>query len=108
MNGTILVTYKILCKSDCNKELTLTKLLENEKVAKVIKSEFAKGFRNLVLREKTQGSTLSIETEKVLHSFEIDKNDFADILDLAEEDAHNKKLFKKECERVELVDIATT
>ena len=107
MNGTIMVTYRILCKTDFNKEITLTQLLANEKIAKLIKNEFAKGFRNLSILEKTEGSLLKIETEKELHTFEIDKNDFADILDLAEEDAVNKKLIKKECSRVELVDIET-
>jgi len=108
MNGTIMVSYKILCKSDFNKEITLTKLLENEKIAKVIKSELAKGYRNLVLFEGLEGSSLKIETIKELHTFEIQKDDFADILELAEEDAQNKKLIKKECDRVELVDIQTT
>lgn len=107
MNGTILVTYKILCKTDFNTEITLNKLLENEKIVKVIKSELAKGQRNLVLFEGLKDSSLKIETAKDLHSFEVQKDDFADILDLAEEDATNKKLLKKECDRVELVDIET-
>ncbi len=108
MNGTIMVTYRILCKSDFNKEVTLKKLFENEKVAKIIKSEFAKGFRNLDLIELKEGASLKIETAKELHTFEIQKDDFADIMDLAEEDAQNKKLIKKECERIELVDIVTS
>jgi len=107
MHGTIMVSYKILCKSDFNKEITLTKLLENEKIAKVIKSELAKGQRNLTLFEGLEGSSLKIETIKEIHQFEIQKDDFADILELAEEDAQNKKLIKKECDRVELVDIET-
>ena len=107
MNGTILVTYKILCKADLNKTILLEKLLENEKIAKVIKSEYAKGFRNIALLSDSHESTLKIETQKELHSFEVSKDDFADILDLAEEDAQNKKLIKKECDRVELVDIET-
>ena len=108
MNGTILVTYKILCKSDLNKTLTLDELLNNEKIAKVIKSEFAKGFRNITLVNNTQDATIKLETQKELHQFEVDKNDFADILVLAEEHATTNKLFKKECERVELIDIQTT
>ncbi len=107
MNGTILVTYKILCKADLNKTILLEKLLENEKIAKVIKSEYAKGFRNIALLADSSETTLKIETQKELHSFEVSKDDFADILDLAEEDAQNKKLIKKECDRVELVDIET-
>ena len=107
LNGTILVTYKILCKSDLNKTLTLEELLGNEKIAKVIKSEFAKGFRNITLVNNTQDATIKLETQKELHQFEVDKNDFADILVLAEEHATTNKLFKKECERVELIDIQT-
>jgi len=37
MKGTILVTYKILCKADLSKELSLNDLLTNEKIAKIIK-----------------------------------------------------------------------
>jgi len=107
MNGTILVTYKILCNGDINKEISLNTLLQNEKIAKIIKSEYAKGFRNLALLAQPNESVIKIETQKELHTFEVDKNDFADILDLAEEDASNKKLIKKECNRVELVNIET-
>ncbi|MBL1244793.1 MAG: hypothetical protein COA39_010460 [Sulfurimonas sp.] len=107
MKGTILVTYKILCKADLNKELSLNDLLTNEKIAKIIKSEYAKGFRNLVLNAEPNESIIKIETQKELHTFEVLKDDYADILELAEEDAQNKKLIKKDCERVELVDIET-
>ena len=107
MNGTILVTYKILCKADLNKTLTLEALLENEKIAKVIKSEYAKGFRNLALLADSASSCVKLETIKELHTFEVSKDDFADILVLAEEDATEKKLIKKDCDRVELVNIET-
>ena len=107
MNGTIMVTYKILCKADLNKEITVHELLQNEKVMKVIKSEFAKGFRNINLISPNSHDSFMIETAKELHSFEVDKNDFADILVLAEEDATAKKLLKKECDRVELINIET-
>lgn len=107
MNGTIMVTYKILCNGDLNKEISLQELLLNEKVAKAIKSEFAKGVRNIALLSTAEDASLKIETTKELHSFEVNKDDFADILVLAEEDAATKKLLKKDCERVELVDIET-
>jgi len=42
-----------------------------------------------------------------VHTFEVSKNDFVDLLVLAEEDAKNKKLLKKDCDRVKLVDIET-
>ena len=83
MNGTIMVTYKILCNGDFNKELSLQELFSNEKVAKIIKSEFAKGHRNLTLFPNEESNSFKIETIKELHSFEVNKNDFADILDLA-------------------------
>jgi len=107
MDGLIMVTYKILCNADLNKEINIQELLSNEKVVKVIKSEFAKGFRNINLLPKDSTNSLKIETIKELHTFEVDKNDFADILVLAEEDAAAKKLIKKDCDRVELIDIQT-
>ena len=107
MNGTILVTYKILCKADLNTTVLLEELLQNEKIAKLIRSEYAKGFRNLTLLADSKESSIKIETIKELHTLEVSKDDFADILVLAEEDAANKKLIKKDCDRVELVDIET-
>lgn len=106
MDGTIMVTYKVLCETDFNAEVLIHELLANDKIAKAIKSEYAKGLRNISLISKDE-SKISIETTKELYSFEIAKDDFADILTLAEEDANNKKLLKKECARVELVDIET-
>lgn len=107
MEGKILVTYKILCKADFNLEITLEKLLENEKVAKAIKGEFAKGVRNIVLNTKNDNSKVKIETQKELYEFEARKDDFADLVSLAEEDANTRKLFKKDCIGIELVDIET-
>lgn len=107
MNGNIMVTYKILCNGDLNKEISLEELLLNEKVSKAIKSEFAKGLRNIALLSTSKDASLRVETTKELHSFEVTKDDFADILVLAEEDAVTKKLLKKDCERVELVNIET-
>lgn len=106
MDGNIMVTYKILCESDLNQEISISELLENEKIAKAIKSEFAKGYRNIALASNTD-AVIKIETQKELHTVEVSKNDFADLLVLAEEDANNKKLLKKECDRVELVNIET-
>jgi hypothetical protein len=107
MNGTIMVTYKILCQSDLNKKITIKELLENEKILKTLKNEFAKGFRNIDITSDNLSSSIVFETQKELHSFEVTKDDFADILVLAEEDALNKKLIKKNCERIELVDLET-
>ena len=52
MEGLIKVCYTVMCKNDVNIELKLFDLLANEKVVKIIKSEFAKGFRNLALTGK--------------------------------------------------------
>lgn len=102
-----MITYKVLCTNDLNKEISLEELLGNEKILRVIKNEFAKGFRNTQFNTQDIHGSLKIETIKELHSFEVEKDDFADILVLAEEDAQNKKLIKKDCERIELVDIQT-
>jgi len=47
MEGNIVVTYRILCESDLNTSIKLQELLLNEKISKAIKSEFAKGLRNI-------------------------------------------------------------
>ena len=107
MKGSMLITYKVLCIKDTNKEIKIEDLFKNEKVLKVIKSEFGKGIRNLVLTSDDKAALLTLATEKELHMFEVSKNDFADILDLAEDNARSRKLLKKECDRVEIVDIAT-
>ncbi len=107
MKGKMNITYKVLCQKDTNKEITIEMLLNNEKVAKAIKSEFGKGLRNLVLNSDDKEALLTLATEKELYQFEVSKHDFADILDLAEENARSRKLLKKECDRVEIVDIET-
>ena len=107
MDGKIIVTYKVLCQGDLNRDISLTELLSNEKVIKAIKSEFAKGLRNIELSTVDENASLKISTIKDIQTFEVLKDDFADILTLAEEDASSKKLLKKGCERVELVNIET-
>lgn len=103
----MIVTYKVVCKNDFNLELTLQKLLANEKIEKAIKNEFAKGIRNLDLFTKDLNSKIFIETSKELYTLEVNKDDFADLLTLAEEDAATRKLIKKECSHIELVNIET-
>jgi len=107
MKGNMTITYKVLCQKDTNKEITIDALLNNEKVLKAIKSEFGKGVRNLMLTSDDKAALLTLATEKELYQFEVSKNDFADILDLAEDDAKSRKLLKKECDRVEIVNIET-
>ena len=107
MDGKIIVTYKILCQTDLNQDISLEELLLNEKIHKAIKGEFAKGLRNIELYTNSENASLKISTIKEVHKFEVSKDDFADILTLAEDDATTKKLFKKDCDRVELVNIET-
>jgi len=106
MEGMIKVSYTIMCKNDVTIELTLTQLLKNEKIVKAIKSEFASGLRNLSILSK-QNNEIYIKSTKEVYGLEVSKNDFADLLELAEEDARKHKRFKKECDGVEIVDIET-
>jgi hypothetical protein len=106
MDGTMKVSYKMLCDSDVYKEIDLNKILENEKVAKVIRSEFAKGLRNISL-STSENIKISISTNKEIFEFEADKKDFADLIELAEEDAKQHKRSKKGCSGVEVVDFVT-
>ena len=107
MNGTIVVTYKVLCQTDLNRDVSLAEFLSNEKVIKAIKTEFAKGLRNIEISSQSEDASLRVSTTKELYTFEVLKDDFADILALAEDDATTRKLFKKDCDRVELVNIET-
>jgi hypothetical protein len=106
VEGMIKVSYTVMCKNDVNKELSLADIFANEKVEKAIKSEFAKGLRNLVLSHKEEASVF-LKTQKEVFEVTVSKNDFADLLELAEEDARKHKRIKKECDGVELVDILT-
>ena len=106
MDGMIKVSYTVMCRNDVSKEVSLNDLLSNEKVIKAIKSEFATGLRNLSLSSKEE-TNVYIKTQKEVHTFMASKNDFADLLELAEEDARKNKCLKKECDGVELVDIVT-
>ena len=106
MEGMITVSYTIMCKNDVTIELELTQLLKNDKIVKAIKSEFASGLRNLSILSK-QSNEIYIKSTKEVYGLEVSKNDFADLLELAEEDARKHKRFKKECDGVEIVDIET-
>jgi hypothetical protein len=106
MDGMIKVSYTVMCRNDVSNEVSLNTLLANEKVMKAIKSEFATGLRNLSLSAKEE-NIVYIKTQKEVFEFMASKNDFADLLELAEEDARKNKRLKKECDGVELVDIIT-
>ncbi len=106
MKGTMKVNYKMLCDSDVFQEIDLHTILKNEKVVKVIKSEFAKGLRNISI-SASNNVKVEISTEKVLFEFEAEKKDFADLIELAEEDAKEHKRSKKGCSGIEIVDFKT-
>jgi len=95
-----------MCKNDVSKELSLAEILANEKVIKSIKSEFASGLRNLVLSQK-EDTQVTMKTKKEVFEFSVSKDDFADLLEFAEEDARKHKRIKKECDGVEIVNINT-
>jgi hypothetical protein len=107
MNGKIMVSYKVLCKTDLNTQILLSELLCNERVQKTIKNEYAKGMRNIEVVGDIKECMVHIQTQKEIYSFEVQKDDYADLLVLAEEDALNNKRIKKDCDLVELVDIQT-
>ena len=102
----IKVSYTVMCRNDVSQALNLADMLVNEKVMKAIKSEFATGLRNLAVSQK-EDTLVYIKTQKEIFEFKASKNDFADLLELAEEDAKKNKRLKKECDGVELVDIIT-
>jgi len=107
MQGKLNVTYKLICDNDTHKEFSLKEILENEKIVKLLKSEFAKGIRNIELSTDSYDSKILLSTKKELYNFEAEKKDFADLIELAEEDAKKRKLFKKGCEVIELIDFIT-
>lgn len=106
MEGTMKVSYKMLCDGDVYNEVQLTEILQNEKVAKAIKSEFAKGLRNIAL-SASEDIKIKISTDKEIFEFEAEKKDFADLIELAEEDARAHKRIKKGCNGVEVIDFET-
>ena len=107
MQGKLNVTYQLLCENDVHKEISLKEILQNEKIVKLLKSEFAKGLRNLEVTTDDTSANIILKTQKELYEFEADKKDFADLIELAEEDARARKLFKKGCQEIALVDFVT-
>lgn len=108
MEGQITVTYIVICENDINIELSIEELLANEKVQNLIKREFAKGARNIMMDSSNASGSIALSKEKKLHTMIIEKNDFADAISLAEEDAKAKKLLKGNCNMIQLVDLATS
>lgn len=107
MQGKITVTYTLICDKDTYKEVTINDIMTNERLVKLIKNEFAKGIRNLESYGSGEGKIV-LKTQKELYTFEVDKQDFADLVELAEEDARVNKRLKKGCQVVSIVDFVTS
>ncbi len=107
MQGKLNVTYQLICDNDSHEEVSLNEILKNEKVVKLLKSEYAKGVRNLALTSNNSDTNIIFATEKESYGFEAEKKDFADLIELAEEDAKMRKLFRKGCQAVEIIDFET-
>jgi len=107
MQGKLTVTYQLVCENDISKEVSLEEILKNEKIVKLLKSEYAKGLRNLEISTHDNHANIMLKTQKELYEFEAEKKDFADLIELAEENAKERKLFKKGCQEIELVDFVT-
>ena len=106
MTGELMIQYIVLCDGDLEVSVTLADLLTNESVAKAIKNAFAKGKRDIEAVVSEPGA-MTIKNKKTVQEVTIPKDNFMDALTLAEEDARAKKLLKKGCERIEIVDIRT-
>lgn len=106
MDGKILVTYVVICNSDSEKTITASELLADEKISKAIKTAFCGGSRNVELHGICE-EVFKIKTARTEYTFEIEKDDYADALTLAEDDAKRNKRLKKGCDRVMLVDFKT-
>ena len=104
MEGHITITYTVICDNDIYLEIPIQDLLSNEKVQTLIKREFAQGARGITMDYGKVSGNIVIEKEKNLYQLTIPKDDFADALTLAEEDAKKNKRLKSGCSMVELID----
>jgi len=106
MQGKIEITYTLICDKDTHKEIAIEEIVSNEKIVKLLKSEFAKGIRNLEISSSGESKVI-LKTEKELYTFTAEKQDFADLIELAEEDARLNKRLKKGCQAIEIIDFVT-
>ncbi len=106
MEGKIKVTYTLICEKDTHKEISIEEIISNEKIVRLLKNEFTKGIRNLEISSAGESKVI-LKTEKELYTFVVDKQDFADLVELAEEDARLNKRLKKGCQVVEIIDFVT-
>ncbi len=106
MTGELMIKYIVLCDGDLEVTVSLAELLADEKIARAIKNAFAKGKRDIEAVIGDPGS-MTIKNKKTVRTVTIPKENFMDALTLAEEDARAKKLLKKGCDRIEIIDIET-
>lgn len=103
------VYYTVECENDINSDITLEAILNNEKIVRLLKLEFAKKAANVAIHQvlNDAGVIAQAKSVKTVYEFDIAKDDFADALTFAEEDAKKHKRLKKGCQGVALVDIKT-
>lgn len=106
MTGELMIKYIVLCDGDLEVTVSMADLLSDEKIARAIKNAFAKGKRDIEAVVGEPGS-MTIKNKKTVQTVTVPKDSFMDALTLAEEDARSKKLLKKGCDRIEIVDIET-
>ena len=107
MEGQVEVHFTVLCDNDFYKEINLAELLQSEKVMKAIKSEYGEGARNLMLSTTQTQASITVGSEKKVHTHVIDKKDIQDIIELTEEYARTQKLLKTNCSSIELINFST-
>jgi len=107
MEGQVEVHFTVLCDNDFYKNIKLDELLQSEKVMKAIKSEYGQGARNLTLSTSQPETSITLGSEKKVHTHIIDKKDIQDIIELTEEYARTQKLFKAHCNSIELINFTT-
>lgn len=106
MEGIMKVVYSVVCDNDFEKVVTAEDLMSDDKIVKAITYAFGGAARNVDIRSLCN-EVFVLKPKKEEFEFEIPKDDFADALTLAEEDAKKRRRFKKGCERIMLVDIKT-
>ena len=105
MKGTMKATYKVLCDNDINVEVTIGDIFNDEDVMKVVRRKFAKSSKPM--EQSLAAEKIVLTSLKQTYECEFPKEQYLDTLEICEEDARSKKLLKKGCDRIEVVDIAT-
>lgn len=104
MTGQIIVSYVVENLSD-HKTMTLQQLLEFDSVKKAIIKEMG-GKRNSVFDSSNIAGQVTLSNRSEVFTLEINKDDFADALTFAEDDAKNNKRLSGD-KVVTLIDLQT-